>query len=292
MSSLADHQSNKFVKLLLEGDSGTGKTGSLVSLVRDLNLKLRILDFDNGLDILKGLILEQCPEKIGNVDYFTLVDKRTADAAEGIRVENPNAFPSAIKLLDRWKSGKTDLGVPARWGPDCVLVLDSLTFFGAAAYDFYDPLTPAGKSGDKDNRATYYAAQTGVKATLSLLHGADFQTNVIVISHIRYVERQDGTVKGYPKSIGSAIAEEIPSYFNTLCLCETEPGEKHYVKTISNGMVDLKSPRPFAMAKRYPVNTALARIFRVLTDPTVNDRAKTAEDPPAQPQTQPIKRRA
>ena len=33
MPSLANHQSNEFTKMLLEGDSGSGKTGSLASLV-------------------------------------------------------------------------------------------------------------------------------------------------------------------------------------------------------------------------------------------------------------------
>ena len=67
MTSLAKHPSNDLVKLLLIGDAKSGKTGSLVSLVQ-AGYKLRILDFDNLLDILKYLILRDCPDKIDNVE--------------------------------------------------------------------------------------------------------------------------------------------------------------------------------------------------------------------------------
>ncbi len=71
MPSLSKHQSNDFVKLLLLGDAKSGKTGSLVSLV-EAGYKVRILDFDNLLDILAKLISEQCPEQIDNVEFRSL----------------------------------------------------------------------------------------------------------------------------------------------------------------------------------------------------------------------------
>ena len=77
MPSLSQHQSAKITKLLLMGDSGTAKTGSLVSLVKE-GYKLRILDFDNGLDALRHQIMAQCPDKIAAVDFVTLRDKLRA----------------------------------------------------------------------------------------------------------------------------------------------------------------------------------------------------------------------
>mgnify|MGYP001496439716 CR=1 FL=1 len=50
MTSLADHHASSLVKMLYIGDSGTGKTGSLVSLV-DAGYKVHVLDMDNGLDV-------------------------------------------------------------------------------------------------------------------------------------------------------------------------------------------------------------------------------------------------
>jgi Tfp pilus assembly pilus retraction ATPase PilT len=51
MPSMLDHESNELVKILVAADSGSGKTGSLASLV-DAGFNLRILDFDNGLSVL------------------------------------------------------------------------------------------------------------------------------------------------------------------------------------------------------------------------------------------------
>src|SRR4051812_13507500 len=115
MPSLANHQSNEFTKLLVEGDSGTGKTGALASLV-SAGYKLRILDFDNGLDVLKQYILRDCPENISNVEFRTLRDKRKASADGPVIAGTPKAFVESIKLLDRWKytdgANEIDLGVP------------------------------------------------------------------------------------------------------------------------------------------------------------------------------------
>src|SRR5690349_16646671 len=124
MPSLANHQSNEFTKLLIEGDSGSGKTGALASLV-GAGYKLRILDFDNGLETLKNYVLRDWPDKIANVEYRTLRDKRKM-TGEGPIIEGvPKAFVDGIKMLDRWKYDQTDLGVPATWGAECILILDS-----------------------------------------------------------------------------------------------------------------------------------------------------------------------
>src|SRR5574337_1141356 len=101
MPSLAQHQSNDYTKLLIEGDSGSGKTGSLTSLVRS-GYKLRILDFDNGLEPLKQFVLRDCPENIGNVEFRTLRDEYSASPT-GPKVTKPTAFVDALKMLDNWK---------------------------------------------------------------------------------------------------------------------------------------------------------------------------------------------
>ncbi len=88
MPSLRLHQSNEFTKLLLIGDAKSGKTGSLVSLVK-AGYKLRILDMDNLLDILKYCIIEQCPDLIDNVECRTLRDVRKASPTGPVISGNP-----------------------------------------------------------------------------------------------------------------------------------------------------------------------------------------------------------
>src|SRR5438093_10701159 len=116
MPSLSQHKSKRFVKLLMLGDAKSGKTGALVSLVK-AGYKLRILDFDNLLDILAKLVSEQCPERSDNVEYRTLRDRRKASPVGPIIDGSPRAFIEGIKMLDRWKykgdNGDVDLGIPS-----------------------------------------------------------------------------------------------------------------------------------------------------------------------------------
>lgn len=262
MPTLSNHQSNEFTKMLLEGDSGSGKTGSLTSLVK-AGYWLGILDMDNGLETLKQFILKECPDKINNVEFVTLRDKRKA-TADGPQVVKPEAFVKAIKLLDHWKYDDVDLGVPAEWGPDRILVVDSLTFLSDAAFDFREPLAVKSRDGKYDMRAVYKDAQDAIENVLAYLTAESFRTNVIVISHIKYVENPDGTKKGYPTAVGSALSPQIPRYFNSVALCQTSAGGKRTIQTVATAMIDLKNPKPFAMAPSYPLETGLAEFFNNL----------------------------
>lgn len=257
MPSLKDHQSNEFTKMLLEGDSGSGKTGALTSLVA-ADFNLRILDMDNGLDPLKQYIQKECPTKIANVEFRTLRDDYTSTAA-GPKVSKPKAFVDALKMLDRWKYDDTDLENPSEWGPKCILIIDSLTFLADAAFDWAVGLNPTAK----DPRQWYGAAQGAIESVLALLTSPSFKTNVIVISHIKYVDNPDGTRKGYPTAVGSALSPVIPRYFNSVALAETRNG-KRTIQTAATASIDLKNPKPFEMAKSYPIETGLAEFFGVL----------------------------
>ncbi len=262
MPNLANHQSNEFTKLLIEGDSGSGKTGSLASLV-GAGYKLRILDMDNGLDVLKACIVKDWPERLASVEFVTLQDKRKSTPTGPVIDGQPKAFISAIRMLDRWKYDDVDLGVPAEWGPDCILIVDSLTMLSDSAFDWREPLTPRGKSGDYDRRATYFDAQKAIEDVLALLTSVNFRTNVIVISHIKYIDMPDGQKKAFPTTVGSALSPIVPRYFNSVALCQTQ-GSKRKIQTAATAMIDLKNPRPFAMHPSYPIETGLAEFFAVL----------------------------
>jgi hypothetical protein len=265
LPSLKDHQSNEFTKLLIEGDSKSGKTGSLSSLVK-AGYKLRILDYDNGLDVLKQFVQRDCPQGLANVDFRTLRDKRKSTPGGSIIDGSPKAFIDGVKMLGRWKYGETDLGNPAEWGPDCILVIDSLSFLSDAAWDWREPLVPRSKDGKYDMRAVYGDAQRVVEDVLAHVTSDSFCTNVIVISHIKYSENPDGTKKGYPNAVGSALGPLILRYFNNVVLF-TNKGGKRKIVTESSTMFDLANARPFKMAKEFNIDNGLAEFFAILRDP-------------------------
>ncbi len=261
MPSLANHQRNEYTKMLLEGDSGSGKTGSLTSLVA-AGYKLRILDMDNGLETLKQFVSRTSPEALGGIEYRTLRDQYKSTAL-GPTVSQPKAFVEAIKMLDRWRYNDVDLGNPAEWGSECILVLDSLTFLSDAAFAWAEGLNP----NAKDRRQIYGVAQDAIEKVLALLTSPNFETNVIVISHIKYMDNPDGSRKGYPTAVGQALSPVIPRYFNSVALCQTSAGGKRTIQTTATAMIDLKNPKPFEMLDKYPLETGLADFFSVLRTP-------------------------
>lgn len=263
MPSLRDHHSNEFTKMINMGHPGTGKTGGLASLVK-AGYKVRVLDYDNNLDSLKAFVGKECPEKLDNVQFRTLRDLRVVSpAGEQVILGTPRAFVDGIKLLQHWRGDEVDLGNPAEWGPECVLVLDSLTLFSTAAFDHREYLTVTTSRGKFDNRAIYYDTQSVIKKTIANLMGEAFRTNVIINAHISYIDLDDGTKKGFPTTVGSALGPIIGAYTSSLFQFEVRGGQ-YVINTKPTGMVDLKNPRPFAMKDTYPVSTGLADIFNVL----------------------------
>ena len=275
MPSLSTHQSNTIVKLLLLGDAKSGKTGSLVSLVK-AGYKLRILDFDNLLDILKYKIIEECPDKLDNVEFRTIRDKTKAGPQGAVIDGKPSAWISAIKMLDNWKyehDGSTiDLGKPSGWGADCILVIDSLSRLCDAAYDHHESIIPRGRSGDFDGRAVYGNAQDDVEKVLGLLTSSGFATNLIVIAHGTYMDLPDGTKKIFPQGVGQKLSLKIPQYFPNYIRYKNVAG-KRTIQLASDAMIDLANTNPSVLnEKSLPIETGLATLFEAL----VHKEAPTA----------------
>ena len=264
MPTLSSHQSDQITKMLLVGDSGTGKTGSLISLVKQ-GYRLRIMDMDNGLDILRNLVARECPDKMGNIEYETIRDKTVMSVIGPVIQGQPVAFTRAIGLLDKWSDGTR----PADWGPEYVFVIDSLTHLSNAAMAWAAAFkVPTGKGGQQDGRAIYGEAQKAIEAVLAALTGEAFKSNVIVTAHITYQQMSDGLLKGFPTSAGTALGPKIPTYFNSIALCERVHGAlKPQLRTAPTALLDLKNPASFDMQAVLPVDTGLADFFRTVRGP-------------------------
>lgn len=260
MTLLSQHQSSDYTKILYIGDSGTGKTGSLTSLVAE-GYKLRIIDTDNGLDSLVQFVNKECPDKIGNVEFETRRDKYQASPSGPIILGTPRAFVDILGLLNKWPDGT----VPAQWGKEIILVIDSLTGIGNAAFEWAKGMN----SGAKDPRNWYFSAQQAVEKMIDMIMSDSFKCNVIIISHVQYKEREDGSMKGYANAIGSALGPVIPKYFNTLVLAESVgagKGTRRVIKTLPTGVVDLKTPAPFKLDAELPLGTGLSTLFKKLKE--------------------------
>jgi hypothetical protein len=257
MAKASEHKSSAITKMLLIGESGAGKTGALISLVR-AGYKLRIIDMDNGLGYLMRELRKE-PALLDLVEYETIRDKlKLGVGVQGVvpKLGVPDAYTKAVKLMGTWSDGST----PSEWGPEYILVLDSFTFFAKAAFLWKETLNPT----VKDRRQIYGAAQEACEDVLALLTSEEFNTNLIVISHIRWVTRNDGTTKGYPSAVGEALSPQIPTYFDSLALSESSGTNpvKRTIKTTPTAMIDLKNPAGLDMKPALPIETGLADFFK------------------------------
>ncbi len=185
-------------------------------------------------------------------------------------VTKAEAFIRAIKLLDRWKyraddGTETDLGIPAEWGPDCILVIDSLSRLADAAYAFHETIAPRGKSGDQDGRAVYGNAQRDIEKMLAMLTSTSFATNVIVICHGTYQEMPDGKTKVWPQSLGQKLGPVIPEYFPNFIRYSTASG-KRTIQLEGDSMISLANGNPALLRGTLDVETGLAKFFEALRE--------------------------
>lgn len=261
MPKASDHKSAAITKMLLIGESGSGKTGALASLAA-AGYKLRIIDMDSGLDFLMRHMRKHHPDKLDNIEYVSIRDKLKSGGAVGVvNVGVPNGYTRAVSLMDKWEDGT----IPSQWGPEYILVLDSLTFFANAAFRWKEALNP----NAKEPRTIFYAAQDAVEDVLALLTSDEMNCNVIVTSHVRWMDRQDGTVKAFPSAVGGALSPKIPTYFNTLVLAETTGSGtsiRRQIKTAPTNFMDLKNPAGSDLSQPLPIETGLAEFFKLVQE--------------------------
>jgi hypothetical protein len=247
--------------MLLLGPSGTGKTGALLSLIL-AGYRVSVIDMDNGLDWLVNKLKKDHPDKLDNLDFQTFKDKFKMTAAGPQYSGVPNAYTRAVQALEKWDDGT----IPSEWGPNRVLVLDSLTFFGDAAYNWKDALNPS----VKDKRQIYGEAQGAVTDILGAITSPDFKTNVIVNTHVRWIYQTDSQgnrnlVKGGPSSIGEALMDKIGTYFNNVGLFEATgsgPATKRAIRFSNTGLIDLKTSAVSMPTSPVPIETGLADFFK------------------------------
>lgn len=276
MPSLSSHVSLDIVKGLYLGAPGSGKTGSLDSLVA-AGYKLYIYDFDNLLGSLVQYVRKNNPDRLGQIRYQTFTDKMKATStplimdgknmkvlpfSDGI----PKAFVAGLRQLSNWKTDEDgDLGDPGKFGKDSIVVLDSLSTLSQAAFRYAQAMNPAAGDG----RMYYFSAQQMVMNIIQLLFSDQFATNVLVLAHIDYRENDLEVVKGFPRTVGAALKDQINSYFNCVLMAEASGSGnniRRVIRTNSTGVVDLKNPVSFKVADTLPLESGLATFFKAVTN--------------------------
>lgn len=263
MPSLKDHQSSQTTKLLLIGDSGAGKTGSLASLAA-AGYNLRIMDLDNGIDVIGGLLRDASkypPEAIDRVSYVTITDPMKSMGGKLVP-KSATVWQRATKLLDNWKTDTEDLGPVSSWTPNEVLVIDSLTFISNAALNLV--LAMNARLGQRPHQSDWGDAQTLVEGLLGYLYDDSIKCNVVMTSHITFLG-EEGNIQGYPSTLGAKLPPKVGRYFNnTLIMKSTGLGVNTKRKILTNpaGGIAGKNSNPGKVKAEYDIVNGLAEFFK------------------------------
>lgn len=256
--------SAKPIKALYIGDSGAGKTGSLISLAR-AGYNLRIADFDAGGEIISQMLYGE-KEAWDRVDIETCTDDYEFSPVFGIAAKRgtataPAGFAKGMKVLTDWPK----LGKPTTWGIRDIVVVDSLTKLGKCAMNHVMALN--NKLGQQPSQPNWGQAMDLQENVCALLFSDSIQCNVIVTAHITFVAPEGEAVpKAYPSALGNKLPPKIGQYFNSTLYVRKE-GKLRFIYTNDVGLIACKTPAPDKVKEKYPIATGLADYFRDLHGP-------------------------
>lgn len=280
-------------RILLAGYPGSGKTGSLCSLV-NAGFKLRVLDFDKNYAPLTAYSNDAMLER--NVDIVPLEDKLRKGNKVIEPFGTPTAWPKALALMDRWKytedGVETDLGCSKDWGPDTIVVVDSLTSMGDCVKRY--ALSIANRDRLRMRDSDWGVAMGEQKEFLDMLRADSNRFHLIVMSHLKIVgprEIRQGDdeitqalkksqsdmipTRYYPSALGRQLPPEIPGMFNTMLLAErkvTAGNVRRIIRTDVGEEMDIKIPAN--IPKQLDIATGMIDVFKALVPWAVEAVAK------------------
>jgi hypothetical protein len=267
---------------MVMGAPKAGKTGALASLVNSGRFNVRILDFDKNPDPLYTFVSEEHRNKVSLVT----LDDNLRDSGKKIGVSGePVAFRNACRAIDKWVDDEgQEFGAVKEWGTDCVLVLDSLTAMGEAAFRRRRHYRPAGSTGD-DNISDWGAAMRDQSAFLEILASPRFSCHILVLSHVKTLEpkiimesskdsqdvkdakaaislkrAEKHEIHNYPSALGNSLPPEIARFLPGVVLVDGNRGGRRVILTGGEDGYDLGIPAKGAK-RSYPLETGLLDIF-------------------------------
>lgn len=278
------------MRLLCIGESGSGKTGSLLALA-EAGFILHILDADHKARDLFDTILidrvttgslskESANSIRSRIDIEAVGELMSVDSKGKPKIKGePKAFSHAGEILGAWGEQKFDRSH--------IIVIDPFSKLSEYCANVIAKL-----KGHDPVFQDYPDIYNRLRPMLELLTswnenyintGEQLDCHVIVLTHINLYEVRKATGEKtkagkitvdetavidtivYPSAIGQALSPKIPTYFNSMLvyrLSKVKHGER-LIQLLASDMTPVKTPAiSFAKTqKTLPVETGLAAYF-------------------------------
>lgn len=261
-------------KGLLIGDSGAGKTAATAYLAKE-GYELFYADFDNGLSIVPRIIKDKAA--LRRIHYTTMTDKLHTVGGAVFCDGMPEAASKFQGMLSGWVDQGKSYGPLHTWGPERILILDSMTLLGRSILRHHLFLNK--RNGQKPYISDWGDAMDTLENILALLYSTAIKCNVIVTAHITYISKESGSQdakgedimveKGYASALGTKLPPKVGRYFDTVLMVKsttTGPITVKQILTKSDGLVELKCAA-IDLPHALPLETGMAQVFRALDVP-------------------------
>lgn len=285
-------EGNDPLRILIGGPPGSAKTGSVAALL-NAGYKVRLLDFEGNYE---PLLKFTKPEFLANLDIKTFQDKMV-DSGEGYMDTDgiPKAFTDALKTLKSgWKTtdaegAEVDLGRMTEWGPDVVLVVDSMT--ALARITMSRSRKMMNKTPRNMSAAVWGAARDDLNSFIELLKAKSNKFHLVFIAHLQMVgpevpmesSKEDSEIKDLKRDIALQRASFMDTRLYPIAVTRNQSTNIHSLfpiflqskRVVKKGEVsfylsaepveelDLKFPM-LDIKSRFPIETGLADVFQLL----------------------------
>lgn len=264
MPKIAEHQSAQTTKGLLLGNPGSGKTGALCSLAH-AGYNLRILDYDNGADIIRSLLLDPgspySRESADRVEFVTMSEPKRKLPNGRLVPGKAEVWTKTLDMLQDWTDGEIKHGHVDTWSTRDVLVFDSMSALSVGA--MRHQLSMNGRLGQRPWESDWGEAQDLVRSLVEMVMDSSIKCNVLFLCHLKAID-VSGIAKNFPNTLGKALPQEIGRYFNTALFVEVSgsgASAKRKISTQPRGIIDLKNTAPFRVKPEYDITHGLAEYF-------------------------------
>ncbi len=249
-------------KIILIGDSGTGKTHALRTLL-DAGITPFIIFTEPGMEVF-GKILDDCkwrylpprtPSWGGLKSIAKSVNILDFEGIAKLRDANKSQYTGVLDFIEQCNkfidSNGEDFGDVLKWETDRALVMDSLTGFSDMASQLVVGGKPLKALGE------YQIAQNMIRFILDKLVKECRCTFVMTCHIARETDEITGGTTLMVKTIGKALAPDIPIYFSDI-IQTIRQGDKFTWSTAGSNIM--------VKARNLPIKAGMTPSFKPLIE--------------------------